>query len=108
MRPDLGIDAGADQSICEGQSTVLSASGGISYLWSSGETTANITVTPTDTTVYYVTGTDGICNDIDSVIVNVNPNMINLITTPDTQVCMGYAITLVVFVYDSEIWLIFK
>ena len=51
VRTDLGIDAGADQSICEGQSPVLSASGGISYIWSTGETTANITVTPTATTV---------------------------------------------------------
>ncbi|MGB4454405.1 MAG: gliding motility-associated C-terminal domain-containing protein [Bacteroidales bacterium] len=104
VRPDLGIDAGADQSICEGQSTVLSASGGISYIWSTGETTANITVTPTDTTVYYVTGTDGICNDIDSVIVNVYPNLINLITTPDTQVCMGDAITLEVYGAQTYIW----
>ncbi len=104
VRPDLGIDAGADQSICEGQSTVLSASGGISYIWSTGETTANITVTPTDTTVYYVTGTDGICNDIDSVIVNVYPNLINLITTPDTQVCMGDAITLEVYGAQTYLW----
>jgi len=66
VRPDIGIDAGLDQSICEGQSAILSASGGISYQWSTGETTATITVTPNDTTVYFVTGTDGICNDIDN------------------------------------------
>ncbi|MFY9417917.1 MAG: hypothetical protein WAP17_02355 [Bacteroidales bacterium] len=104
VRPDIGIDAGLDQSICEGQSAILSASGGISYQWSTGETTATITVTPNDTTVYFVTGTDGICNDIDSVVVNVYPNMISLVTTPDTQVCIGNSINLEVHGAQTYLW----
>ncbi|NLY22239.1 MAG: gliding motility-associated C-terminal domain-containing protein [Bacteroidales bacterium] len=104
VRPDIGIDAGLDQSICEGQSAILSASGGISYQWSTGETSATITVTPNDTTVYYVTGTDGICNDVDSVVVNVYPNMISLVTTPDTQVCIGNSINLEVHGAQTYLW----
>mgnify|MGYP000882290275 CR=1 FL=1 len=104
VRPDIGIDAGIDQSICEGQSAILSASGGISYQWSTGETSATITVTPSDTTVYYVTGTDGICIDIDSVVVNVYPNMISLVTTPDTQVCIGNSINLEVHGAQTYLW----
>ena len=104
VRPDIGIDAGIDQSICEGQSAILSASGGISYQWSTGETSATITVTPNDTTVYYVTGTDGICNDVDSVVVNVYPNMISLVTTPDTQVCIGNSINLEVHGAQTYLW----
>jgi len=104
VRPDVGIDAGADLSICAGQSAILSASGGISYQWSTGETSATITVTPNDTTVYYVTGTDGLCNDVDSVIVNVYPNMISLVTTPDTQVCNGYTINLEVHGAQTYVW----
>jgi gliding motility-associated-like protein len=104
VRPDIGIDAGADQSICAGQTTTLTASGGISYIWSTGETSATITVSPSDTTIYYVTGTDGQCNDIDSVIVNVYPNMISLVMTPDTQVCMGYTINLEVHGAQTYLW----
>lgn len=39
-----------------GESTTLTASGADSYLWSTGETTTSITVSPTQTTTYTVTG----------------------------------------------------
>lgn len=39
-----------------GESTTLTASGADSYLWSTGETTASITVSPSQTTTYTVTG----------------------------------------------------
>lgn len=42
-------------NICAGASTTLTASGGTSYAWSTGETTAEITVTPLATTTYTVT-----------------------------------------------------
>lgn len=42
-------------SICEGQSTTLTAIGGNSYSWSTGETTTSINVSPTTTTTYTVT-----------------------------------------------------
>ncbi|MEZ4781521.1 MAG: hypothetical protein R2816_08170 [Flavobacteriaceae bacterium] len=66
-------DAGADQTICEGDSVTLTASGGTNYLWNTGETTASITVNPTATTVYSVTVSDGVDSDTDDVQVTVNP-----------------------------------
>ena len=47
------------------------------YLWSTGDSTTSINVTPTKTTTYYVTVTDGItvCND--SVKVTVSQPIIN-------------------------------
>ncbi|MBN1339185.1 MAG: hypothetical protein JXA03_07670, partial [Bacteroidales bacterium] len=45
--------------------------GNYSYLWSTGDTTASITVTPTQTTTYYVEITDGINWCTDSVTVTV-------------------------------------
>ena len=44
-------------NLCNGDTVTLTASGADTYLWSTGETTASITVTPTSNTVYTVTGT---------------------------------------------------
>ncbi len=45
-------------SICGGLSSTLIASGAISYVWSNGNLTTSITVSPANTTPYTVTGTD--------------------------------------------------
>lgn len=42
---------------CAGSAVVLTAGGGTSYLWNTGATTSSITVSPTITTTYSVTGT---------------------------------------------------
>ncbi len=68
----LTADAGNDITICEGDSTTLTATGGDSYSWSNGENTASITVNPTETTTYTVTVSDGTNSDTDEVIVTVN------------------------------------
>jgi hypothetical protein len=44
----------AKTKICAGEETTLTASGGASYLWNTGETTASITVSPNTTTTYTV------------------------------------------------------
>ncbi|MBN4051551.1 T9SS type A sorting domain-containing protein, partial [bacterium AH-315-M05] len=62
-------------SICEGELTILTASGGISYLWNTGAITSAITVSPVVNTDYNVIVTDGNgCSDTDTVSVTVNPN----------------------------------
>ncbi|MCF7834823.1 T9SS type A sorting domain-containing protein [Candidatus Gracilibacteria bacterium] len=63
------------QSICAGSSATLTATGGVTYLWSpGGATTASITVSPSVTTTYSViiTGTNG-CSITLSSVVTVNP-----------------------------------
>jgi photosystem II stability/assembly factor-like uncharacterized protein len=47
-----------DGIICVGAGVVITASGGSAYLWSTGATTASISVSPASTTVYTVTVTD--------------------------------------------------
>ncbi len=62
-----------DGTICAGASVSLTASGGTSYLWSDGSTTAAITVSPTTTTTYTVTVTDGNgCSATSNTTITVN------------------------------------
>ncbi|MEK6615582.1 MAG: PKD domain-containing protein [Bacteroidota bacterium] len=64
-------------NIPSGASTVLTASGGTTYLWSNGTTTASITVAPTVTTSYSVTAcsANGCCAT-GVVTVFVTPNTV--------------------------------
>lgn len=76
VMPQPVIDLGADTSICAGSEAVIlqdklaSGSVGISWLWSSGETTRAIAVSTEGE--YYVTATLGNCKASDTVIVNNN------------------------------------
>ena len=57
--------------ISQGESTVLIATGADSYVWSTGETTAMITLSPDETTTYTVVGTRNGCEDTAEVTINV-------------------------------------
>ena len=65
-------NAGLDELLCLGSNLTLTASGGENYLWSNGETTQSITVSPSDTTEYSVIVSNTYCNEVDSDTVNVN------------------------------------
>jgi gliding motility-associated-like protein len=70
------IDAGADVTICEGDMTTLTATGGVSYMWLAPISAAGSVqnVSPLVTTTYIVNGTDAAgCTGTDQVIVTVNP-----------------------------------
>ncbi len=53
---DISITAEAGTE--EPYTVTLTAEGAETYIWSTGETTQSITISPTETTVYTVTGTD--------------------------------------------------
>lgn len=63
--PAITITATGGDSVCNGTSKILSASGGISYVWKTNpvQTTDSITVTPSASTTYTVIGSNGICVD---------------------------------------------
>ncbi len=68
------ISAGLDQTICLGDSAILTATTSGSISWSTGESTASISVSPNTTTTYTVTASNGSCSAFDDVIVTVLPN----------------------------------
>ncbi len=68
------VDAGADQTICEGNPATLTATGATTYNWNGIGGGATQTVTPNTTTTYEVTGTDDYgCENTDQVVVTVSP-----------------------------------
>lgn len=67
------VNITGDASICAGQGTTLTASGGTPYLWSTGATTPDITVAPGTTTSYTVTAGSG-CTSTATISVTVSPS----------------------------------
>jgi len=61
----------SDASICVGDSTTLSAAGGMTYLWNNGLTTTSIFVNPAGTTIYNVTAYNYCGADSKNVTVTV-------------------------------------
>ncbi len=79
----------SQQAVCNGQSVILTASGATTYHWSTNHTGETITVFPTNSTTYSVTGYD-VNNNSATASINItvypNPN-VNL--GNDTGICHG-------------------
>ncbi len=98
-------NAGANQMACAGNSVTLSATGGVSYLWTpGGATTASITVTPAATTSYIVTvtGANG-CSASDTTLVTINP-LPPANAGPDKTICNGATASLTATGGVSYLW----
>ncbi len=95
-------DAGEDQSICLGETTTLTAIGGGTYLWSTGETTASIEVSPLETTTYSVTVSNNNCKATDQVEVIVNTTIVN--AGEEQYICLGNITTLTATGGGTYLW----
>lgn len=87
------LDAGLDQEICLGGTANLNATGGASsFSWNNGlGAGASHSVSPTVTTTYVVTGTDGSCSTNDEMVVTV-VDPITPTFDPIPDICQGYAV----------------
>jgi gliding motility-associated-like protein len=85
----LTVLINGDSIICSGHQDILTASGAITYTWSTGAHTASIIITPTITTSYSVSASLGSCvgSAVDTVMVKpapiaaytINPNPATII-----------------------------
>jgi hypothetical protein len=74
VNPLPNINAGLDQTACQGANVTLSGTGGSSYTWDNGVSNG-VAFVPNTTTTYTVTGTDANgCTNTDQVTVTVSPN----------------------------------
>jgi hypothetical protein len=102
--PELIANAGIDTSICSNESITLNASGGSSYLWSTGHTSASVTLSPTETTTYTVTAFDDFGNsDSDSITVTV-ADIPELTVSDDITIIAGESTSLTANGADVYIW----
>jgi len=75
VNPLPTIDAGNDITVCDGESTTLSATGASSYVWDNGVVNGTPFTPSLGTTVYTVTGTDANgCSATDDVSITVVSN----------------------------------
>jgi len=100
--PKIVANAGSDQTICSGDSVILTATGGKTFLWSNGSRTANITVSPNKTTTYSVEVTDGEAKDTDNVVVNVIK--VSADAGADKNIKKGETISLTAEGGDEYLW----
>lgn len=93
--PQAQINLGPDIALCGSVSTTLTANGGGTYQWSSGQTSSSITVNPSNTSTYIVTvtpaGTN--CPVTDDIKITVNPIPIANAGL-DKSICIGKSTTL--------------
>lgn len=103
INPSATLNAGNNLTICNGQSTTISASasGGAgapyTFIWNSGQNGAGPhTVSPTTTTSYIVTATDALgCAAIpDTVVITVNPSLSAILTVNNDTICSGNSVLL--------------
>jgi gliding motility-associated-like protein len=87
------VDAGPDQTVCQGQSVTLSGSGATTYSWNNGVTNG-VPFIPGSTTTYTVIGTaSNGCQASDQVTVTVNTT-IPVSAGPDQTICTGNPVIL--------------
>jgi hypothetical protein len=87
--------ASSNSSICSGGSSTLTASGAASYTWMPGNiTTTVVTITPTISTTYTLTGKSGACSNTKTISVNVTTTPTVMASVSNSSICSGAQITL--------------
>ena len=94
----LDVTAGADTTICNAAPVLLTATGGLDYVWTPAASlddpsSATPTATPTASTTYTVITTVGSCSDTAMVSINVAPP-VPANADPDTEICVGESVSL--------------
>ncbi|MBI4945839.1 MAG: gliding motility-associated C-terminal domain-containing protein, partial [Bacteroidetes bacterium] len=69
-------------SLCTGDTTTLTVSGGTTYSWNTGDTTTSVTVYPAISTTYFVSASIGSCSGSTSITVTVNCTDVSITEPP--------------------------
>jgi serine protease len=91
VSPSPTVDVSGTTAICNGSSTLLTASGATTYSWSPGTglsatTGASVTANPTTTTTYAITGTLGSCTNNSVISIQVDDPSVASIAFSDSTI----------------------
>ena len=101
--PSTSIAASGSSTICAGDSISLTASGGISYSWNTGATTASISASAAGT--YIVTATNSCGSNTASQTISVTPiPSVTLNNSGTTNLCTGSSVILWATGAGSYLW----
>ncbi|PKP04304.1 MAG: hypothetical protein CVU11_05365 [Bacteroidetes bacterium HGW-Bacteroidetes-6] len=90
-------------TICIGASANLLATGATNYAWDNSMTGSSISVSPTSTTTYTVSGTDGSgCTGLATATVLVNP--LPTVSVNQPSICIGTTASLTASGASSYVW----
>lgn len=100
--PAISVNVTASgNTICQGSSTNLTATGAANYSWTPSATLSSsigssVVATPTAGPItYIVTGTSGVCVNSDSVTITVNPIPVVSVNNPASNICAGGSVTII-------------
>lgn len=103
--PIAGISADGPTTFCSGLSVNLTATGGTSYLWSNGATTATINVTSGGTYYATVTNASGCSAVATSIDVTVEAcGTVSIVADGAVEFCDGGSVTLTSSEAAGNIW----
>jgi len=86
VSPVAKIKALSD-SVCQGDSTLLSGSGGLTYKWNTGSTLTSIWVKPQKTATYTLYAYEGTCKDSALQAIKIAPKITAAIAAVNDTVC---------------------
>ena len=89
-------------TICQGETTTLTANGGSSYVWSDGSSNNTISVSQSGVYTVTATNTEG-CSNTANVTVTVNP-LPNVSISGNNSFCQGDNVTLTAMGASSYAW----
>lgn len=101
--PGFTINVSGPSSICNGQTASLTATGASNYTWSTGAFTPSVTVSPSVTSVYTLTGESGGCSLSTTRTLSISANP-TVYITGSTVACLGQTGTLVANGATSYTW----
>ncbi len=103
VNPVPTVNAGVDQTLCQGPNVTLTATGATTYTWTP-TITNGVAFTPTaGATTYTVVGTSNGCTGTDQVVVTINP-LPTVNAGVDQTICQGATVTLTATGATSYTW----
>lgn len=104
VNPPPTISVSGNNSLCTGDSTTLTASGGVTYVWSTTAATGTITVTPSSSQTYTVVGTDANgCTSTSTYSVTVSAPPVATVSG-NSSTCLGEPVILTAGGGGTYVW----